>query len=466
MFTKETYIQRRNILRERVSRGGLILLPGNSEAPANYPDNAFRHRQDSTFLYYFGLELPGLAAVLDIDTGEDYLYGDDYTMDDIIWMGPQPSVKELGSECGIKPENIYPAQEIGRKLTEAVRQGRPVHFLRPYRAENTLKIHRWLGIKPEVVNQWASLELIVAVVSMRDIKSDEEIAQIEDACEIGYRMHTLAMRMCRPGITERQIAGAIEGLTLQYGKGVSFHSIVSQHGETLHNHNHDGILESGRLLLVDAGAENLMNYCSDFTRTYPVNGKFTPRQKDIYAIVFSAYRKMFDIAAPGVRQMAMQREVYKVVAEGLVSVGLMKGSADDIMDAGAYFMFLPHGLTHTIGLDVHDMEDIGEKYIDATLEPEMRAKYGVNNARGIRVLQPGMVMSNEPGIYFIPALIDKWRSEGKFREFINYDKLDGYKDFGGIRIEDDVLITPSGNRILGERRIPVTAAEIEEFMKE
>ena len=442
------------------------MLPGNDEAPANYPENAFHHRQDSTFLYYLGLELPGMAAVLDIDSGEDFLYGDDYTMDDIIWMGPQPDIKELGTRCGIKPENVFPADKIQEKLRDAVKQGRPVHFLRPYRAENVLKIHRWLGIKPEVVNERASTELIIAVVSMRDIKSEEEIAQIEDACEIGYEMHTLAMRMCRPGVTERQIAGAIEGLTLQYGKGVSFHSIVSQHGETLHNHNHDGILESGRLLLVDAGAENLMNYCSDFTRTYPVNGKFTQQQKDIYNIVLAAYSKMFEIAAPEVGQMAMQREVYKVIAGGLIDVGLMKGSPDDIMDAGAYFMFLPHGLTHTIGLDVHDMEDIGEKYIDATLEPEIRAKYGVNNARGIRVLRAGMVMSNEPGIYFIPALIEQWKSEGKHREFINYDKLEPYMDFGGIRIEDDVLITPAGNRKLGKRTIPVTVAEIEEFMKD
>lgn len=465
MFPKETYAQRRRILCERMQGGGLILLPGNGEAPKNYPDNAYHHRQDSNFLYYFGLELPDLAGVLDIDSGEDFLYGNDYTIDDIIWMGPQPSVKELGERSGIGPENVFPLSKIEEKLRQAVRQGRPVHFLRPYRAENTLKIHRWLGIKPEAVNERVSVELIIAVVSMRDIKSAEEIAQLEDAMEIGYEMHTLAMKMCRPGVTEREIAGAIEGVTLQYGKGVSFHSIVSQHGETMHNHNHDGILEAGRLLLVDAGAENLMHYCSDHTRTFPVSGKFTQQQKEIYDIVLAANEKMMVTARPGVRQPDLQRECYKVIAEGLVSVGLMKGDPDDIMDAKAYYLFLPHGLTHAIGLDVHDMEDIGDKYIDAALMPEFRAKYGVNNSRTTRIMQPGMVVSDEPGVYFIPALIEQWRSEGKFREFINYDRVESYMNFGGIRIEDDLLITETGCRMLGRRRISVTAGEIEEFMK-
>ncbi len=450
------------MLRERVSKGGLILLPGNGEAPRNYPNNAFSHRQDSTFLYFFGLELPGLAGVLDIDSGEDYLYGDDYTMDDIIWMGPQPSVKELGEKCGIR--NTAPLSAIRDQLTLAIRKGRPIHFLPPYRAENKLLLAEWLGIKTGAIADRISVELAIAVVSLRDKKSDEEIAQIEDACEIGYQMHTLAMKMCRPGVSERDIAGAIEGITLRMGKGVSFHSIVSQHGETLHNHSHDGILESGRLLLVDAGAENVMNYCSDFTRTFPVSGRFSPMQRDIYDIVLAANARALELAAPGLLYRDVHLAAVKVIVEGLISLGLMKGNADDAVAAGAHAMFMPHGLGHLMGLDVHDMEDIGEKYVGYDLETERSAQLGVSNLRMARRLQVGMVMTDEPGIYFIPAYIEQWRSAGTGRNFINFDKLEPYMDFGGIRIEDDLLITPAGNRILGKRRVPVTVDEIEDFM--
>ncbi len=463
MFSKETYTTRRRLLRERVSKGGLILLPGNGEAPRNYPNNAFHHRQDSTFLYFFGLELPGLVGVLDIDSGEDYLYGDDYTMDDIIWMGPQPSVKELGEKCGVK--NTAPLAAIREQLTLAIRRGRPIHFLPPYRAENKLMLADLLGIKTKALADRISIELAIAVVSLRDKKSDEEIAQIEDACEIGYQMHTLAMKMCRPGVSERDIAGAIEGVTLRMGNGVSFHSIVSQHGETLHNHCHDGILESGRLLLVDAGAENVMNYCSDFTRTFPVSGKFSPMQRDIYNIVLAANARALDMAAPGLLYKDVHLAAVKVLVEGLTSLGLMKGNADDAVAAGAHAMFMPHGLGHLMGLDVHDMEDIGEKYVGYDLETERSAQLGVSNLRMARRLQTGMVMTDEPGIYFIPAYIAQWKAEGTCRDFINFDKLEPYMNFGGIRIEDDLLITATGNRILGKRRVPVTVDEIEDFMR-
>ncbi len=464
MFSKETYITRRRLLRERVSRGGLILLPGNTEAPRNYPNNSFHHRQDSTFLYFFGLELPGLAGVLDIDSGEDLLYGDDYTMDDIIWMGPQPSVKELGEKCGIT--NTAPLSAIREKLSLAIRKGRPIHFLPPYRAENKLQLSDWLGIRVSALAERISIELAIAVVSLRDKKSDEEIAQIEDACEIGYQMHTLAMKMCRPGVSERDIAGAIEGITLRMGNGVSFHSIVSQHGETLHNHSHDGILESGRLLLVDAGAENVMNYCSDFTRTFPVSGRFSPMQRDIYNIVLASNARALEMARPELLYKDVHLASVKVIVEGLISLGLMKGNADDAVAAGAHALFMPHGLGHLMGLDVHDMEDIGEKYVGYDLETERSAQLGVSNLRMARRLQVGMVMTDEPGIYFIPAYIAQWKSAGTGRDFINFDKLGPYMNFGGIRIEDDLLITPSGNRLLGKRRIPVTVAEIEEFMRE
>ena len=462
MCSKETYIKRRELLRERVSRGGLILLPGNSEAPRNYPDNGYHFRQDSNFLYFYGLKLPDLVGLLDIDAGEDWLFGDDLSMDDIIWTGPQPTVSELGARCGIS--HTAPLAVLQEKLTLAIRKGRPVHFLPPYRADNKLKLSRWLGICPEAIADRISIELAIAIVSLRDKKSDEEIREIEDACEIGYRMHTTAMKMCRPGARERDIAGAIEGIALEMGEGVSFHSIVTQHGETLHNHGHDGILESGRMLLVDAGAENLMNYCSDFTRSYPVNGRFTPMQRDIYEIVLAANAHAFEMAKPGLLYKEVHLACVKVILEGLKSLGLVRGDMDDAVANGVHALFMPHGLGHLMGLDGHDMEDIGEKYVGYDLETERSTQLGVSNLRMARRLQVGMVMTDEPGIYFIPAYIAKWKAEGTNKEFVNFDKLEPYMNFGGIRIEDDLLITETGNRILGKRRIPVTVQEIEEFM--
>lgn len=462
MFSKETYIQRRQLLRERVSRGGIILLPGNSEAPRNYPDNAYHFRQDSNFLYFFGIKQPDLVGLLDIDAGEDWMFGDDLSMDDIIWTGPQPTVGELGASVGVtRTGSLAQLQEA---LTLAIRKGRHIHFLPPYRADNKLKLCSWLGLTPDMVAHRISVELAIAIVSLRDKKSDEEIREIEEACEIGYRMHTTAMRMCRPGVRERDIAGAIEGVTLEMGDGVSFHSIVTQHGETLHNHSHDGILESGRMLLVDAGAENLMNYCSDFTRTYPVNGKFTPMQRDIYNIVLAANARAFELARPGILYRDVHFAAVRVILEGLSALGLVKGNLDDAVEKGVHALFMPHGLGHMMGLDVHDMEDIGEKYVGYDLETERSNQLGVSNLRMARRLQTGMVMTDEPGIYFIPAYIAKWKNEGLNKEFINFNKLEPYMNFGGVRIEDDLLITETGNRILGKRRIPVTVEEIEAFM--
>ena len=464
MFSKEIYVKRRELLRERVSRGGIILLPGNSDPSRNYPDNCYHFRQDSNFLYFFGLQNPDMVGLLDIEAGEDWLFCDDLSMDDIIWTGPQPTVKELGERCGIS--NTAPLAALQEKLSMAIKRGRHIHFLPPYRGDNKLKLCRWLGLSPDMIADRISIELAIAVVSLRDKKSPEEIREIEDACEIGYLMHTTAMKMCRPGAKEREIAGAIEGIALQYGEGVSFSSIVTQHGETLHNHNYNGILESGRMLLVDAGAENIMNYCSDFTRTYPVNGRFSPMQRDIYNIVLAANTHAFNIAAPGMLYKDVHLAAVKVIIEGLISLGLVKGNADDAVANGVHALFMPHGLGHLMGLDVHDMEDIGEKYVGYDLETERSSQLGVSNLRMARRLQVGMVMTDEPGIYFIPAYIAKWKAEGINRDFINFDKLEPYMNFGGIRIEDDLLITETGNRILGKRRIPVTIDEIENFMAE
>lgn len=463
MFAKEIYTERRAELRKRMPEGGLILMPGNSEAPTNYPDNAYHFRQDSTFLYFFGLNNPDLIGVIDIDAGEDTLFGDDLSMDDIIWMGPQPSMKELGHKVGIS--KTLPREELCKTITKAIASGRRIHFLPPYRADITCKIGDLLGLKPYMVKTYASASLALAVVSLREVKSDEEIQEIEKACEIGYLMHTTAMRMCRPGVVEREIAGAIEGIAMQHGAGVSFHSIVSQNGQTLHNHYHGNTLEAGRLLLVDAGAESVSNYCCDFTRTIPVSGRFTDRQRDIYNIVLAANNKAFELSRPGVAYKDIHLESARVIVDGLKSLGLIRGNTDDAVSAGAHALFMPHGLGHMMGLDVHDMENIGENYVGYDQFVERSRQLGVSSLRMGRCLKPGFVMSVEPGIYFIPDYIAKWQSEGLNKDFINFDKVTTYNEFGGVRIEDDILITADSNRILGRRRVPVTVDEIEEFMQ-
>ncbi|MCC8035694.1 MAG: aminopeptidase P family protein [Rikenellaceae bacterium] len=464
MFSRDTYTSRRAELRRRVTRGGIVLLPGNTESPANYPGNVYHFRQDSTFLYFFGLDLPGMAAVIDVDSGKETLFADDLSMDDIIWTGPQPSVAELAHRCGVA--DTRPLGDIAEVVTEAVRRGRTVHFLPPYRAENKLFLSKATGINVDALPNHISVELALAVVSLRDKKSDEEIAEIEEACRIGYMMHTTAMKMCRPGIMEREIAGAIEGIALQYGAGVSFTSIVSQNGETLHNHYYGNTLSEGRLLLVDAGAETVMNYCSDFTRTMPVSGKFTTRQKEIYDIVLAANDRAFELSSPGKLYRDIHLEACTVIAKGLTELGIMRGDPAEAVAAGAHALFMPHGLGHMMGLDVHDMEDIGEKYVGYDLETRRSTELGVSALRMGRRLQPGMVMTVEPGIYFIPAYIAKWKAEGLNAAFIDFETAERYFDFGGIRIEDDLLVTETGNRMLGQSRVPATTDRIEEFMAE
>lgn len=463
MFSADIYAARRAELCRKIG-SGVILLAGNMPSPNNYPNNAYYFRQDSTFLYYFGLNIPSLAGVIDAETGESSLYGDDFTVDDIIWTGPQPALKDLAAEAGVT--NTAPLDRLAPVLRRAVSLNRRVHYLPPYRGESKMFIASLLGLDLNMLHEHKSIDLMFAVAEMREQKSAEEIEQLENAFLIGYEMHTTAMKMCRAGIVEREIAGRIEGISKSMGLGVSFPSIVSQHGETLHNLNSDGVLTDGRLLLVDAGGENLMNYISDHTRTYPVSGRFTPKQRDIYNIVLATHDHIAGIVRPGLHYMTeVHLEAYRSLAEGLVSLGLIKGSAEDAVDAGAMYLFMPHGLGHGIGLDVHDCENIGERSFDYSQVAERAAESGTCLHRETWRLREGTVMSDEPGIYFIPALIDKCRAEGKFKGIVNYDLLDAeYRDFGGIRIEDDLLVTAGGCRIIGSRKIPVTVEEIEAFM--
>jgi len=425
MFDSLTYQKRRNALREKMSNG-IILILGNNEAPANYPDNTYKFRQDSSFVYFFGHSHPGYAGVLDVDAEEDYFFGDDVTMDDIIWMGPQPSVKELGERVGV--EKSYPFDMLKEIVGKAIAQRRKIHFLPPYRYDNMMLLEDLTGIRASMTKQHASLELIKAVVSLRSVKEECEIAEIDKACNVGYEMHTAAMRLCKPGVSEQYIAGVLDGIASSYGRMVSFATILTQNGQTLHNHDHSHILQEG--------------------------------------IVLACHDKALELARPGVTYKSVHLEVCKVLTEGLKGLGLMKGNTDEAVAAGAHALFLPHGLGHMMGLDVHDMEDLGQCYVGYDEEVQPSTQFGLASLRMGRKLQKGFVITDEPGCYFIPALIDKWKAEKLHTNFLNFDEIEKYKDFGGIRLEDDILITENGSRFLGEKRIPITFDEVEAIMNE
>ena len=461
MFESQVYQQRRAALRQQTG-SGIILLLGNNEAPANYPDNTYKYRQDSSFIYFLGHAHPGYAAILDIEAGEDYFFGDDVTMDDIIWMGPQPTVKELAARIGI--EKSFPFARLKDFVQKAIAQQRKVHFLPPYRYDNQLLLEELTGIRASLLKSYASVELIKAVVNLRSKKDALEIAEIDKACNISYEMHTAAMRLCKPGVSEGYIAGVLDGIAASYGNMVSFATILTQNGQTLHNHDHSHILETGRLMLTDAGAESVTNYCSDHTRTVPVGGRFTARQRDVYSIVLAGHDKALELARPGVTYKSVHLEVCKVLAQGLKDLGLMKGNVEEAVAAGAHALFMPHGLGHMMGIDVHDMEDLGQVYVGYDDEVRPSDQFGLASLRMGRRLEEGFVITDEPGCYFIPALIDKWRAEGLHTDFLNFDAIDSFKDFGGIRLEDDILITADGSRFTGDQRIPITLEEVEAFM--
>lgn len=458
LFDFKVYQNRRAKLTQLMKEGVALFL-GNEESPMNYPSNQYKQRQDSNFLYFFGLSLSNFAAVIDFDNEQTILFGTDFEIDDIIWMGDQPKVQDLAARVGIS--ETRPMSELAGYI--AAQKGRKIHFTPPYRAENKIALSKLTGIAIDDLKASASIALIKSIVSLREIKDEFEIQEIEKACVIGHKMHTEVMKNCRVGKTEQELFGIAEGITLSYGNGVSFPIILSQHGETLHNHNHNQVLEDGKLLLMDAGAENLMNYSSDNTRTFPVNGKFTPKQKAIYEIVLKANVEGINACKPGIRYREIHKLAMTIITDGLKALGLMKGDTEAAVEAGATALFMPHGLGHQMGLDVHDMEDLGENYVgyDDTIQ---RSKiFGWGSLRMAKELRPGHVLTVEPGIYFVPHLIDIWKNEKKFEEYINYDKVEEYRDFGGIRIEDDVLITETGHRILGPA-IPKTVEELENFI--
>lgn len=464
MFSKETYINRRAELKKLVGNG-IVILFGNNESPCNYPANAYYpFRQDSSFLYYFGQKRDGLVGVIDVDNDCEMLIGNDIDIEDIVWYGSVDCVADLAAQVGVGKS--APMKELKAICDKASGLGRKIHFLPPYRFDTKIQIFDLLGIHPDRQKAAASMELIKAVVKMRSTKTAEEIEELERAAEIGYKMHTTAMRLTRPGVTEKFIGGQVDGIANSYGAMVSFATIFSQHGEIMHGNPSMAELEAGRLVLCDAGAETINHYCSDNTRTYPVNGRFTQRQLDIYSIVEECHDYVLDVAKPGVKYMDVHFAVCRLMTERLKALGLMKGDTDEAVRAGAHAMFLPHGLGHMMGMDVHDMEGLDQINVgfDEEARPNLE-QFGTNCLRMGRRLEEGFVVTDEPGIYFIPALIDEWKASGHCKEFINFDLLETYKDFGGIRIEDDVLITKDGCRFIGKNRIPYHPKDVEEFME-
>lgn len=457
MFKSDTYSGRRNRLKALI-KSGLGLFLGNTDVAMNYTANPYHFRQDSDFLYFFGIDLQGFAGLIDFDSGEDWIFGNDVNLDDIIWMGPQPTVKELAAKCGIN--RTASMANLEESIREAISKGRKIHFLPAYRGETKMTLGSLFKENPCQMKTLASQELIRAVVSMRSIKEQIEIDEIDKAIDIAYEMHVTAMKMCKPGIREQEIFGAVEGIAYEKGAGPSFPVILSINGQTLHNHSHQNVLKEGRMIVTDCGAETNLHYASDITRTTPVGGKFSDRQRDIYEVVLKANTESINAARPGMSNLEVHINACKIIASGMKELGFMKGDVEEAVASGAHSLFMPHGLGHMLGLDVHDMEGLGEDNVGYDDKTKRSNQFGLAFLRFALPYKPGHVFTVEPGCYFIPELIEMWKSEGRYKEFINYNKVDTYKDFGGIRIEDNLVITEKGHKLLG-RPIPKTASEIE-----
>jgi len=457
MFKAETYVERRKLLRKSLG-SGLLIFVANEESPMNYPANTYHYRQDSSFLYFFGLASPGLAAAVDADEGTDTLYGDDIGIEDIIWMGNLPKIKDRALSVGVR--KVAPRAAFDETVRKALAAGRTVHYLPPYRHDTKIALSQLLGIPIGELKAKASAALIKASVDQRLFKSKEEVREMEEAVAVSREMYLAAMELAKPGRYEYQVSGAMEGIALSYGMHLAFPPIVTVNGQTLHMHEHENLLVKGRLLVCDCGAEAPSGYASDITRTVPVGGRFNRRQRDVYEIVLAGQEAAIKAIKPGVNFKDIHLQTARIMAEGLKDLGLMKGDMAEAVGAGAHALFFPHGLGHNIGLDVHDMEDYGENHVGYGEKVERSKQFGLAYLRMARELKPGYALTVEPGLYFIPALAALWKKEKKHRDFIVYDAVEKFLDFGGARIEDDVLVTEKGRRVLGPP-IPKTVAEIE-----
>jgi Xaa-Pro aminopeptidase len=460
MFNPKTYTQRRTLLKKTV-KSGLVLFLGNEESPMNYPANTYAFRQDSSFLYFFGLNTAGLAAVIDIEAGTDTVYGDDITLEDVIWMGELPKIKDRAAAAGVFL--TAPLSHLDGVIAEARKQGRPIHYLPPYRAETLARLSSLLGASPQEVKKGISGELIKAVVAQRSVKSDEEIAEMEKALAVTREMYLAAMTSTRPGLCESDVVAAVEGIALAHDLQTAFPTILSINVHVFHNPHHDNKLPKGRLLVIDAGAGSSLGYASDITRTIPVSGVYTQKQKEIYEIVLKGQLLAIGMMKPGIKYKEVHLAVARTMAAGLKDLGLLKGDVEEAVAAGAHALFFPHGLGHMIGLDVHDMEGLGENYVGYDETVSRSSQFGLAYLRMARELRPGFVLTVEPGIYFIPALIDNWKGEKRLASFIDYARVEEYRDFTGVRIEDNVFITKDGSRVLG-RPIPKKVKDVEKTM--
>lgn len=457
MFNNQTYRQRQQELLRKVN-AGIILLPGNEESPMNFTDNTYHFRQDSTFLYYFGLSRPGLVALLDSDSGRISLYGNDFVIEDFVWMGKQPTINELAALCGV--EHTGSISDLYKRISQANKRKNTIHFLPQYRPENILKIMDMTGFSSQKINNGTSTELIRAVVSQRNYKTGEEIAEIEKGVDTTVEMHITAMKMVKPGMQELDIVVEIEKIARATNGEISFPTIATINGQTLHNHYHGNTIKEGQLFLLDCGAETSMGYAGDLSSTFPVGQTFSSLQKDIYSLVLESHYASVNALKPGVTFKDVHRAACLSITEGLKNMGLMKGDVESAVDAGAHALFFPCGTGHMMGLDIHDMESLGEEIVGYDGEPKSKL-FGLKSLRLGRTLEPDFVLTIEPGIYFIPELTEQWRSQKKFKEYLNYDEIDKFRNFGGIRNEENYLITTDGKRLLGSKKKPMLIEEVE-----
>ena len=458
MFNKEIYVERRKKLKENF-KDGIILIMGNDFSPLDCPDNTYPFIQDATFKYYFGIDHNGLIGMIDIDKNKEIIFGNDFTMSDIIWMGKQKYLKDLAKDVGI--ENFVEKEEIKKYLENR----KNIRFTNQYRADNVMYLSSILNISPFEFDKYTSFDLVKAIIKQRNIKDRVEIQEIERAVDVTKEMHLAAMRNVKAGMKEYELVAEVEREPRKYNAYYSFQTILTKNGQILHNHNHSNVLKDGDLVLLDCGALSDEIYCGDMTTTFPVSGKFTERQKTIHNIVRDMFDKAKDLARAGITYKEVHLEVCKVLAENMKKLGLMKGNIEEAVGAGAHALFMPHGLGHMMGMTVHDMENFGEINVGYAEGEKKSTQFGLSSLRLAKKLEVGNVFTIEPGIYFIPDLFEKWKSEKLHQEFLNYDEIEKYMDFGGIRMERDILIQEDGtSRILGDK-FPRTANEIEEYME-
>ncbi|MEO1449918.1 MAG: aminopeptidase P family protein [Bacteroidota bacterium] len=453
LFTAATYTERRQKLAQAIG-DGIILLPGNTDIGMNYADNVYHFCQDSCFRYFFGLDQPNLVGIIDASTGKSILFGDDTTLDMIIWTGPTDLLADLGTEIGVT--DIRPYAAVADFLSNQTK----THYLPPYRGIQQVYLAEWLSISIQELGKGASQALIEAIIAQRSYKSVDELEQLHEAVQVTHDMHLAAMRSARPGMRESDVMAEAYRAALQADTHPSFPIILTKHGETLHNHHYHHTLADGDLVLCDAGGYSPMRYAGDMTRTFPAGKRFSQQQAEVYQIALDANMAAIQALKPGVPYRDIHLLSCRVITEGLQALGLMKGDTEASMAAGAHALFFPHGLGHMMGLDVHDMENLGEDRVGYTEKIRRSSQFGLRSLRLGRELEPGFVLTVEPGIYFIPALIDRWAQEAKWHEFVDFEALKVYRSFGGIRIEDDYVITTEGAELLGPP-VPKTIAEVE-----